>query len=696
MVSLPSGRDQWIRVRIMLLVIVMMAGAAAVAHGAWQLGVTRAQELTDLAAEQYTRKIKISAHRGMITDRHGEELAVEIEVKSVYADPRKVTNPQLVAATLSPLLGKDAAKMESRLGSDRHFVWLKRRVSPQVAQAVEKLGFSGVSLLDESKRFYPNRSLGSHIIGFAGLDSNGLEGVELRFDGVLQGNAEAATGLSDARGRMVFSDGIFGSDGIVGRNVELTIDRTLQYIVEQELLNTIRVFEARAGHIVMMDPSTGEILALANYPTYNPNRLNESTAENRRNRAVLDVFEPGSTFKVFTLAAALNAGKLRPNQKTFCERGRMEMFDVVIHDDHRDGWLNPTECLKRSSNICFAKIAAGLSKKRLYHYIRRFGFGERTHIQLPFEMRGTLNHHKKWYDIDTATTSFGQGIGVTGIQMATALSAIANGGKLMKPLIVRRVIGQNGETERSFSPQVRRRVISRYTARMVADMMTAVTEEGGTGTRASLNGYLVAGKTGTAQKSEGSKGYAKDKWVASFFGFVPSDRPRLAISIVIDEPLINHYGGTVAAPVFKRIADQSLRYLGVSPRFSGKSGASRKKENVKKAKVERSKRQDPGNGSRNEELGPPSVFADMLEMGPGQVRTPHLIGMSMSDAMEVLSSEGLRPMFMGTGIAAEQIPQPDEPVDTGEFVQVNFMPLPDHGTLSEEDADTGADSQSVP
>ena len=696
MVSLPSGRDQWIRVRIMLLVIVMMAGAAAVAHGAWQLGVTRAQELTNLAAEQYTRKIKISAHRGMITDRHGEELAVEIEVKSVYADPRKITNPRVVAATLASLLGKDEKKIESRLDSDRHFVWLKRRVSPQIAQAVQKLGFSGVHLVDESKRFYPNRSLGSHIIGFAGIDSNGLEGVELKFDGVLQGNPEAATGLSDARGRMVFSDSAFESDGIVGHNVELTIDRTLQYIVEQELLNAIRVFEAKAGHIVMMDPSTGEILALANYPTYNPNKLNKSTAENRRNRAVLDVFEPGSTFKVFTLAAALNAGKLRPNQKTFCERGRMEVFDVVIHDDHRDGWLNPTECLKRSSNICFAKIAQGLTKERFYHYIRRFGFGERTHIQFPFEMRGTLNHHKKWYDIDTATTAFGQGIGVTGIQMTTALSAIANGGKLMKPLIVRRIIGRSGETERNFAPQVRRRVISRYTARMVADMMTAVTEEGGTGTQASLNGFLVAGKTGTAQKSEGSKGYAKDKWIASFFGFVPADRPRLAISIVIDEPLINHYGGTVAAPVFKRIADQSLRYLGVSPRFSGKSRASRKKENVKKAKVERSKRQDPENGSRDEEMGPPSVFADMLELGPGQVRTPHLLGMSMSDAMEVLSSEGLRPMFMGTGIAAEQIPQPDEPVDTGEFVQVNFMPLPDHGTLSEEDADTGADSRSVP
>ncbi len=695
MVSLPSGRDQWIRVRIMLLVIVMMAGAAAVAHGAWQLGVTRAQELTNLAAEQYTRRIKISAHRGMITDRHGEELAVEIEVKSVYADPRKINNPQIVAATLAPLLGKDAQKMESRLGSDRHFVWLKRRVSPPVAQAVEKLGFPGVSLVDESKRFYPNRSLGSHIVGFAGIDSKGLEGVELKFDGVLQGNTEAATGLSDARGRMVFSDSVFGSDGIVGRSVELTIDRTLQYIVEQELLNAIRVFEAKAGHIIMMDPSTGEILALANYPTFNPNRLNKSTAENRRNRAVLDVFEPGSTFKVFTLAAALNAGKLRPNQKTFCERGRMEIFDVVIHDDHRDGWLNPTDCLKRSSNICFAKIAAGLSKKRLYHYIRRFGFGERTHIQLPFEMRGTLNHHKKWYDIDTATTSFGQGIGVTGIQMVTALSAIANGGKLMKPLIVRRVIGQSGETERSFAPQVRRRVISRYTARMVADMMTAVTEEGGTGTQAALNGYLVAGKTGTAQKSEGSKGYAKDKWIASFFGFVPADRPRLAISIVIDEPLINHYGGTVAGPVFKRIADQSLRYLGVSPRFSERSGASGKKKNARAAREER-ERQDPAKESRDNETGPSSVFADMLELGPGQVRTPHLVGMSMIDAMEILSSQGLRPLFMGTGIAAEQIPQPDEPVDKGEFVQVNFMPLREQGTLSEEDADTGTDSQGVP
>ena len=225
--------------------------------------------------------------------------------------------------------------------------------------------------------------------------------------------------------------------------------------------------------------------------------------------------------------------------------------------------------------------------------------------------------------------------------------------------------------------------------------MTAVTEEGGTGTQASLNGFLVAGKTGTAQKSEGSKGYAKDRWIASFFGFVPSDRPRLVISVVIDEPLINHYGGTVAAPVFKRIADQSLRYLGISPRFSGRSNASMKDKDNRTAKGERGQ-QDPVNGSRVDEMGPSSVFSDMLELGPRQVRMPHLMGMSMIDAMEVLSSQGLRPLFMGTGIATEQIPQPDEPVAKGEFVQVNFVPLVEQNTVSEEDADTGADSQGLP
>jgi len=665
----PLGRAGWTRVRIILLMVALSVGAAAVAHGAWDLGVTRRAELVALADEQYTRSVELAARRGAIIDRHGKELASEAEVDSCYADPRRVVDAAYAARSLAPILGRDEASLLGKLTAKKHFVWLKRRIAPSESKAVRDLRLPAIELVKESRRYYPNRTLAAHVIGFAGIDANGLDGIEKELDEQLLGDREAAKGVSDARGRIVFSDGLVGLKGMVGNTVQLTIDAQLQYIAETELANTVRVFEAKAGHVIVMDPMTGEILALANWPAFDPNQSNTSTMEQRRNRAVLDVYEPGSTFKVFTLAAALNSGKIRPAEEIFCENGRMEMFDVVIHDDHRDGWLNTTECLKRSSNICFAKIAGRLSKERFYYYIRRFGFGERTHVTLPSEASGMLTHYKKWYDVDTATIAFGQGIGVTGLQMATALAAIANGGNLMQPQLVRSVRDPDGETVRQIAPEIRRRVISRYTARLVSDMMTAVTEAGGTGEQASLDGFLVAGKTGTAQKSDGHRGYAKDKWISSFFAFVPADRPRLLISVTIDEPLISKYGGAVAAPAVRRIADQGLRYLGVSPRVVSKSAAA--KPSGKTRPDDKAPHAKAKEGIEDETR---TAEAAPAALPPGQIRTPGLVGQSMIDAISTLAASGLRPMFLGTGVAVEQIPGPGEPIDAGGFVQVNFQP----------------------
>ncbi len=678
---LGQGSRKWIRLRIGLLLIAMTVGMAAVAKGAWHLGVERSEQLLDLAEEQYERRISLPARRGMITDRHGEELAVEVEVDSVYADARQIEDPAGAAARLARYLGTDEKKLSRRLASKKHFVWLERRVTPDAAAGIAQLEIPGVRLLKESKRYYPNRLLASHVLGFAGIDAVGLEGVELNYDDQLRGRREAVTGLRDGRGHVVFADSVFGPEGVVGNTVELTIDKTLQYIAEQELAATVRTYNARAGQVVIMDPHTGELLALANWPSYNPNVLSRSDPETRRNRAVLDVFEPGSTFKIFTLAAALNSGAVRPDDLIFCERGRWEIGDtkkVPIHDDHRDGWLTPAQCLKRSSNICFAKIAIDMGKKRLYHYLRRFGFGESTRVDLPFEARGVLHHYKKWYDIDAATISFGQGVGVTGIQMTAALSAVANGGVLMKPMLVRRIVGPDKETLRTFASTKKRRVISRYTARLVGDIMTSVTEEGGTGFQGALDGFLVAGKTGTAQKSVGKTGYQDDKWVASFFGFVPADGPRLAISVVIDEPLINHYGGTVAAPALRRIADQSLRYLGVS-----------RKNVVRRRPPERAAPEalasEPADGE--------AALRAPRAMEPGQIPTPDLKGMTMKQALDALSLARLRPVIRGTGFALDQLPAAFEPVEPGAFVQVNFRPLEgtsdlddvQHDDVSEED-----------
>ncbi|MDJ0765053.1 MAG: penicillin-binding protein [Myxococcota bacterium] len=669
---LGEGRMRWIRLRMAILVFALLAGAVAVAHGAWDLGVVRRDELKQLAQEQYTRRISIPARRGMITDRHGEALAIEVEVDSIYAEATKVKQPQASAALLAPALGLDQADLLRKLSQKRHFVWLDRQVVPEVAQKVTALKLEGIHLIKESKRYYPSRSLASHIIGFAGVDAVGLEGIELKFEQQLKGRKNAVTGLRDARGRVVFADSVFGPEGVVGNTVTLTIDKTLQHIAEQELAATVSTFDAKAGHVVIMDPHTGEILALANWPTYNPNAVQSSSPGNRRNRAVLDVIEPGSTFKIFTIAAALNAGSLRPDDFIFCERGRMELGDrkkVYIHDDHRDGWLNPTQCLKRSSNICFAKIALKLGKRRLYHYLRRFGFGERSHVDLPFESNGTLHHYGKWYDIDTATIAFGQGVGATTIQLTAALSVIANGGVLMRPLLVKNIIDPDGQPVRTAAPEPRRRVISRYTARLVGDIMTAVTEAGGTGVQGSLDGFLVAAKTGTAQKSDGAKGYSKEKRVASFIGFVPAIRPRLAISVVIDEPLINQYGGTVAAPALKRIADQALRYLGVS-----------QERPQKKSKRSRNGRRRPADKATSKNRAPQGEGQLPKKAHPEDkerqdARAPDLRGMTMNQAIAALAVHNLRPLFMGTGFAAEQVPAPGDPVEKGDFIQVNFEPV---------------------
>ncbi len=670
--------------RFGILVIALLAGFAAVAKGAWDLGVTRSSELKAIAEEQYKRRITLPARRGMITDRHGEELAVEVAVDSVYADALKITDPKATARELFDIIGESEVSLEKKLSSKRNFVWLKRRVNPHIADKIKELKASnklkGVDLIKESKRYYPSRNHAAHIIGFSGIDAEGLEGIELEFNDHLKGKKSAVVGFRDAKGHVVFADNVFGPEGVVGNTIELTIDRKLQHIVEQELAGTIRTFNASAGHIVVMDPKTGEILALANYPTFNPNSISDYNPDNFRNRAALDVFEPGSTMKVFTLAAAFNTGMLKPDESIYCERGVMSFGDqtkTIIRDDHQDGFLTPNQCLKRSSNICFAKLSMRLGKKRLYSYFKRFGFGEPTRIDLPFESSGVLRHFNRMREVDAAMAAFGQGIGVTNIQMTTALSAIANGGMLMRPMLVKRIINPEGETLRSFVPNARRRVINRYTARLVADMMTSVTEEGGTGIEGALDGFIVAGKTGTAQKAVAGKGYVKDKWVSSFFGFVPADDPKLAISVVIDEPLINYYGGIVAAPLMRRISDQALKYLGVSPNFIKSpipSSISNKKEATEKSDI----------SNDNIEPEPNTLEEEKLSDDSETVSVPNLLGLSMKQTTERLAILGLRPIFSGTGLAREQNPRAGSAIMPGRYVQVNFSPnTVDHNWATE-------------
>ncbi|MEM9195514.1 MAG: penicillin-binding transpeptidase domain-containing protein, partial [Myxococcota bacterium] len=562
--------------RIGILSVFLALGAGVVVRRAFELQVERTDTLREMAEEQYLRDIRLAPKRGTIFDRHGAELAVSVDVDSAWANPRQLKaenrDPVETARLLATVLDIDEARIAARLSSDRYFVWIKRRLTPQQAAQVNALDINGVYMEREARRFYPNRELASHLLGYANVDGEGIEGLELFLDEELRGSVDTVPAIRDRRGAVVFSEQLLDHRAAQGDDITLTIDKTIQHIAEEELSMAVRTFEARAGSVVVMDPRNGELLAVANYPTFNPNHPGRFEAGMRRNRAVTDRFEPGSTVKPFTIAGALAANTIRPNQLVDCQDGKMEVGDFTIHDTHRWGELTPAQILMHSSNIGTAKIGASMGRQGLFRTFRRFGFGDVTGLPLPGETQGILRHYRRWYEMDAATIAFGQGVSVTNVQLATAMSAIANGGRLMRPVLVRRVADAHGETVEETLPRVRRQVVPRSVARLVADMMTTVTGPDGTGTEASIDGYLVAGKTGTAQKADYvGGGYAEDRWLVSFVGFVPAEDPRLVISVVVDEPVIATYGGAVAGPVFRRVGAAGVTQQIVTPRLTASS-----------------------------------------------------------------------------------------------------------------------------
>jgi cell division protein FtsI (penicillin-binding protein 3) len=562
-------------------------------------------------------------------------------------------DPTTVARSIAKVLDVDPQQLAKRLGADRYFVWIERRVTPNEATRIRELDIPGIELTTEARRYYPNRHLAAHLVGFADIDGRGIEGIELAYEDRLRGSDRRVEAIRDRRGHVVFADDMEDDRTIQGQSVVLTIDKAIQHIAERELALGVRTFEARGGSVVVMDPSTGEILALANYPPFNPNEPSKHPTAHRRNRAVVDRFEPGSTVKPFTMAAALAAGAVKPNQSINCENGVTRMGGRLLHDAHPYEWLTPTQILAYSSNIGTAKIAQDLGKKDLYRGFRRFGFGEPTGLGVPGETAGILRHYRRWYEIDTAAVSFGQGMSVTNVQLATAMSAIANGGRLMQPMLVRRMSDGHGATIEENKPRVRRQVVPRRVAKLVGQMLTAVTEPGGTAIEAAVNGYLVAGKTGTAQKADYVHGgYAKDKWLASFIGFAPADRPSVVISVVIDEPVIAHYGGTVAGPVFRRIAEVTLRHMGIAPEGRQAVLAKKKEQQIAVAEAE------------------PAPEEEAVEKGESAV--PNVRSLPLRQAVIALHAESLVAHVQGSGIVVAQDPAPGKAVSHGSVVRLQL------------------------
>ncbi len=660
--NLSERRRFGVRVRVTVLGLCAFVAAGVVLHRAWRVQVIEAEELLSRAPRRDLGVLTIQPRRGSIYDRSGNELAVSLQADSVFADPRSLlrsgADPRYVARRLVALLGGNVEELSRRLGrSSRRFVWVRRHVTPRQAQAVRAARLPGVGLRKEARRYYPNRELAAHLLGFVDRDGKGIEGIELSFDDVLRGRPRRVEALRDARRRIVFSDALLHREPELGSDLYLTIDRRIQYIAERELQLAVRTFEARGGSVVVLDPRTGEILAMANAPRFNPNDRRGISPSSWRNRAVTDRFEPGSTVKPFTVAAALAAHVVRPGERIDTEGGVLQVGEDVIRDSHRHGVLSLTEVLAYSSNVAVAKLAQRLGKERLYRALRRFGFGRPTGIPLPGEAAGILRHYRKWYDLDAASIAFGQGMSVTTVQLALAMASLANGGKLLEPMLVRRVVRPDGSVARQGRPRLRRRVVDRGVARLLSDMLTTVTGPNGTAPQAAIEGFLVAGKTGTAQKADYVRGgYAKGKWIASFVGFVPAERPRIVVAVVVDEPVVAHAGGVVAAPVFRRIASATLQHLGVVPR--------RTMGRARPVAWRRS-------GSQGAPRGP-GLALPPLKTRPGQM--PDLRGRTAREALTALTELRLRPRLLGSGLVVGTRPAPGAPVHEGEQVVAWLRP----------------------
>ncbi len=532
----------------------------------FQLQVLSSEALKERAERQQRKTIILTPRRGRIFDSKGQELAVSVAVDSIYVQPKKILHRRAAARQLSPILRIPRKELLNKLSTDKPFVWLSRRISPSQSLRIKALGLKGIGFIRENKRFYPNRTLAGHLLGFAGLDSQGLEGLELKYDHLIRGEPETFLTERDARGHTISPQGGNHLRFSEGNDLYLTIHKGIQHIAERELKKATLATRAKSGVVIVTDPQTGEVLAMALQPEFNPNCFWRYRPSFWRNRAITDSFEPGSTFKAFLLAAVIEEAIAQPEDLFFCEKGSYEIGGNIIHDSREYGWLTLEQIIHFSSNIGAGKIGEKLGKEKFYQYITAFGFGERTGIDLPGEISGLVRPPRRWFQMALRTISFGQGISLSPIQLITALGAIANGGRLMRPFMVKKIVDPRGMVIHTTQPRVIRRVISPKTARIVTKILTGVVKKNATGWRAALDGYEVAGKTGTAQKADIiNGGYSENKLMSSFMGFVPAKDPKLAILVIIDEPQGKANGGLIAAPVFKRIAEKALLILGTPP-----------------------------------------------------------------------------------------------------------------------------------
>ncbi len=517
----------------------------------------------ELAKREHTYTLAVGTERGRILDKEKNPLAVNIKLPSVYAIPGKIEKPKEVARYLSRLLNIDYNILLKKFKKKAYFVWIKRKIDLNKKAILVKKNIKGIDFVEEYKRIYPHDTLGANLIGFVGIDNQGLYGAELEFDRYLKGKEGLIMGIRGPSGHPLPVEQRIIEKPLPGYDILLTIDEVIQGIVDEELAKTCKEKKAKGGMVIVMNPFTFEIMAISSFPTFNPNKYSNYPKESWQNRAISYVFEPGSIFKVATLSALLEAHKVSLHEKFNC-KGFIEYNGHKFRDIHAHGITDLKGVVKYSCNVGFIKMGTRFSNEEFYSYLSKFGFGEKTGISLPGEEMGMLRAPNRWSKISIASISIGQEVGVTAIQMISLLSAVANGGNLFRPLILKEIMDRERRVRKYVRPKLKRKILSKTTANRVKELLKGVTEKGGTGVLAAIPGFSVYGKTGTAQKAKrGGGGYEKGKYVSSFMGFVEdkNGKPLFSMIVVIDEPEGDYYGGLVAAPLFKRIAVRILKYM---------------------------------------------------------------------------------------------------------------------------------------
>jgi cell division protein FtsI (penicillin-binding protein 3) len=716
------GRDA--QKRIYILAAVFVFWAVVVCGRLVQLQIFDYGELEQHAQRQQQRTIEVSPRRGLIFDRSGHELAMSIAVDSIFAVPSEIPDPNTAATLLAHILKLDPAELRVRFRASKTFCWVARKVDAEASDRVRALNLRGIYFQKESKRFYPKRELAAQVLGYVGMDDEGLSGIEREFDDQLRGQPGRMLISVDARKRWF---GRVERQPEPGENVVLTIDQAIQYIAERELEKAVRENAAAAGTVIVENPHTGEILALANRPTFNPNLTKKIRPQELNNRAISDIYEPGSTFKLVTLSAALDQRLTNPNELVDCQMGSIVVAGRRIHDWHRYGVMKVADVLAHSSDVGTIKIGLRLGDDRLYHYIRAYGFGSQTGIELPGETRGMTKPVNRWSKVSIGAISIGQEIGVSPIQLASMVSSLANDGVWTAPRIIA------GTIEPSSTPQTvvfhlgtQHRVISRLTAAEMKQMMEGVVLRG-TGRKALLEGYTTAGKTGTAQKVDPvTHTYSHTKYVTSFAGFAPVNNPAVVVVVILDSPVTHgHEGGMVAAPLFQTIAQQVLEYLHVPhdvdiPKERQLLLASRSatEKDVAEGTPDRlgapldvpsddqaalaqpapqatpaTRQSDspvaPVSAVTAEVVAPPPAKAAskppetpaqlppsgtvVLDVEQGGIVVPSFVGKPLRAAIETAQNSGIELDAIGDGIAHEQSPPAGAHVPAGSRVEVRFQ-----------------------